>query len=176
MSAAEAARFMAGNNHPIREAVAGKVAGRWTVDLGCGRGIKIKKLYRVHQYFGIDCSPELVAIARRDNPGYSFKVMGILDYLRPMRDKALRCASMVSVLEHVPSLEIAQEIYSEARRVAQELFVGWHTPPHYAETEIIQVKAELDKPIWQNHYKEGSFSGAVEVSRVQSAELWTVRD
>jgi hypothetical protein len=81
---------------------------------------------------------------------------------------------MVSVLEHVPSLEKAQEIYRHARRVAKELLIGWHTPPYYQETKIIQIMAELNKPIWQNHYKRGSFDEPSSISSVLSAELWTV--
>jgi trans-aconitate methyltransferase len=176
MSAAEAARFMAGNAHPIRELVAEKVTGRPVVDLGCGRGIKIKDLYDKDRYFGVDCSPELISIAERDNPGFRFWTDEIVEFLQGIGDKCFSCAIMVSVLEHVSSLEVAQEIYAQARRVTQELFVGWHTPPHYPETKIIQVRSELDHPMWQNHYKEGSFGGAVDITKVLLAELWTVRD
>ncbi len=174
MSSAEAERFMAGNKHPIREAAAQAVAGRQVLDLGCGRGIRICELYTREQYCGVDCSPELIRIAQRDNPGFSFETSDILQALGRLADKSVPVALMVSVLEHLPSLELAQKIYAAARRVSEELLVGWHTAPHYAQTKILQVQAELDRPIWQNQYREGSFDGAVQIGKVQLAELWTV--
>ncbi len=175
MSSAEAERFMAGNKHPIREAAAQAVGDRQVLDLGCGRGIRICELYKPDQYRGIDCSAELIRVARRDNPGYSFATADILQFLALVPDKSVEVVLMVSVFEHLPSLELAQRIYSESRRVSEELLVGWHTPPHYSQTRILQVQAELDRPIWQNQYKEGSFDGAVQIGKVQLAELWTVR-
>ncbi len=176
MSAAEAERFMAGNCHPIREAAAAAVGDRQVLDLGCGRGIRIRDLYKPGQYRGVDCSKELIRIARRDNPGFTFVSSDMLDYLEGVADKSASTILMVSVFEHLPSLELAQAIYAQARRAAQELIIGWHTPPHYRETKILQVQAELDRPIWQNHYKEGSFDAAeVHIGKVGLAELWQVR-
>lgn len=176
MSPAEAERFMAGNKHPIREAAARAVNGRPVLDLGCGRGIRIRELYGQDQYRGIDCSEELIRVARRDNPGYSFETADILQFLSGYPGKSVPVALMVSVFEHLPSLELAQAIYNEARRVSGELLIGWHMPPHYPETVILQVKADLDRPIWQNKYREGSFGGAIQIGKVGLAELWTVRD
>lgn len=176
MSAIEAERFMKGNDHPMREVAAELVGDRVVVDFGCGRGIDIDKLYTPYQYFGIDCSEELIKIARRDNPKYEFYTSTIFDYLAFDDYDEIPVGVMISVLEHVESLEIAQELYNDARRVCKELLVGWHTPPHFPTTEIIKVQAELTSPINQNHYKEGSFHGAVRSIPVQGGELWVVRD
>jgi SAM-dependent methyltransferase len=175
MSADEATRFMAGNRHPMREVVAEVIGDRYVTDLGCGKAIRIKDLYTREQYVGVECSPELFKIAVSDNPGYVFHNYGILEYLSLIPDKSLPVALMVSVLEHQPSLEIAQRIYREALRCSEELLVGWNTPPNYPETKIIQVQAELDQPIYQNRYMRGSFDGNISVRHVGYTELWTVR-
>jgi len=175
MTNEEAERFMAGNDHPMRKVAAGVVGHRPVVDLGCGSGIRVKELYNVQQYLGIDCSKELIKIAHMNNPKYMFEVYDILHFLEKSDTDGINVGVMISVLEHVESLKIAQGIYNEARRVCKELLVGWHCPPHYPTTEIIQVQAELYKPIHQNHYAEGTFHGAVRVIPVQGGELWSVR-
>jgi SAM-dependent methyltransferase len=175
MTSEEAERFMKGNEHPMRKVAAGMVGSRPVVDLGCGRGIDIDKLYTPEQYLGIDCSEELIRIAERDNPRHAFGTCSIFDYLAFDDDNEKPIGVMISVLEHVESLEIAQELYNDARRVCKELIVGWHTPPHYPKTRIIQVKCELNSPIHQNHYAEGTFHGAVRVIPVLGGELWSVR-
>jgi trans-aconitate methyltransferase len=174
ITAKEAERFMLGNSHPIRELVAQKVGAQHVIDLGCGRGIKIKELYTHTNYIGIDCSSELIKLAQQDNPLHTFWVADILDFLTDYEDNAIPVCIMISVLEHVPTLEIAQQIYNEAKRVAKVLYVGWHHPPYYKETKIIEVKAELDSLMYQNHYKEGSFDNPIRVEKVKLAELWTV--
>lgn len=175
MTKEEAERFMAGNDHPMRKVAAGMVGSRPVVDFGCGRGIGVDKLYAPDQYFGIDCSKELIKVAKRDNPRHTFHTSTIFDFLTFDSDNEIVVGLMISVLEHVESLKIAQELYNDARRVCRELIVGWHCPPHYEKTEIIQVQAELSSPIHQNHYAEGTFHGAVRVIPVQGGELWSVR-
>ncbi len=176
MTAAEAERFMRASSHPVRDLVAAKVGASPVHDLGCGRGIRIADLYSPAQYIGIDCSPALVAIARRDNPEHEFIVADIADYLDGLAPKSLTSAIMISVLEHTPTLADAQRLYRAARRAARSFYLGWHTPPRFKQTEIRQVKAELDAPIWQNRYAAGTFDGAVDVQRIPDFEIWTVRD
>lgn len=175
MTSEEAERFMKGNDHPMRKIAAGMVGSRPVVDLGCGKGIDVSSLYMKEQYKGLDCSWELLKIAERDNPGYDFRYRDILDFLRQREENEIHVGVIISVLEHVETLELAQAIYIQAKRACKELLVGWHTPPHYPTTEIIQVQAELTQPIHQNHYAEGTFNGAVRVIPVRSGELWSVR-
>lgn len=175
MSAEEAERFMKGNNHPMRRVAAGVVGRRPVIDLGCGRGIDISALYTPDQYIGIDCSKELIKIARRDHPRHEFHTSSIFKFLVFHEDSSIAVGLMLSVLEHIENLKKAQDIYNQARRVCRELIIGWHCAPHYPKTEIIQVQAELETPIHQNHYAEGTFDEAVRVIPVQSGELWVVR-
>lgn len=171
----EAARFMSGNRHPIREGAAKLVGRRNVTDLGCGKGIRIAELYKPEQYVGVDCSRELIEIAQRDNPGFRFYTSGILQYLSMVPDGAIEVALMISVLEHIPELEAAQAIYNEARRASKELLVGWHTVPNANETKTSRVQTpELISPIWQNKWKRGSFADAVQVYPFENAELWVV--
>lgn len=175
MSDKEADRFMAGPRYPAPVDVAKAVAGRKVLDLGCGKGKEVKDHYAICQYTGVDCSAALVRIARRDNPDFRFDVSELTDYLEKLPDKATPVAIMVAVLEHLPSLEIAQRIVSQACRVSEELIIGWHTPPKYNRTEIISVSAELDKPIYQNRYNRAAFPAGT-VTQVEGGELWSLRD
>ena len=174
MSDSEAIRFMDGPRFPSPADVARTVGGRKVLDLGCGKGKEVRKHYTICQYVGVDCSAALIRIARNDNPGFRFDLAELDEFLARLGDNATPVAIMVAVLEHLPSLEIAQRIFNEARRVSEELIVGWHTPPIYKRTEIISVASELG-PVWQNHYARGSFQ-ASEITKVEGGELWTVRN
>ena len=175
MTEEEAERFMLGNTHPMREIAASHAGDRQVLDLGCGKGIKVSELYTKEQYFGIDCSKELIKIAQRDNSGYIFQNYHIVEFIGDLAKNSIPVGVMVSVLEHVPSLEEAQDIYNEVKRVCETLLVGWHCPPHYPETSILKVQAELDSLMHQNHYKEGTFHGAIRIIKVRLGELWIVR-
>ncbi len=175
MTKEEAERSMKENDHPMRKVAAGMVGSRPVVDLGCGKGIDVSKLYMEEQYMGIDCSHELIEIAIRNNLGYEFEVSDLVNWVDLHPEDSINVGVMISVLEHMESLEVAQHAYRQARHVCKELLVGWHCPPHYPTTEIIQVQAELNSSIHQNHYAEGTFNGAVRVIPVRGGELWSVR-
>lgn len=178
MTAEEAERFMATKfGHPIRDAAAKIVGPRPVVDFGCGRGIRISELYAPEQYIGIDCSLELVKLARKANPDHEFRVCGIEQWLVLASPREVPFGLMISVLEHVDSLETAQRIYRMAADACKELLVGWHHPPIYTRTQILKVPCELNHPENQNHYKAGSFDAEelqVERQEVAGAELWRV--
>ena len=178
MSAEEAAGFMATKEHqPIRRVIAGRCKGKQVIDVGCGRGIGIKDLYDKSLYWGVDCSTHLIHAARIANPGYVFTVQDfrVPDQFEPMCGTAI----LKSVLEHQESLADAMKIYFNALNILDTVLVAWHTPPIYPETEIITVKAsDLAKPLYQNHYKEGSFDREdvhVDVERVDGFTLWTAQ-
>lgn len=165
---------MDGDRYPSPKAVAHAVAGRSVLDLGCGKGKEVKENYTICRYLGVDCSAALVRIARNDNPGFRFEVAELTDYLSRLPDRAVPVSIMVAVLEHLPSLEIALHIVMEAMRVSEELIIGWHMPPKHNRTEIKLVGAELDRPIWQNHYSRAAFPAAT-VTKVEGGELWSMR-
>ena len=176
MTKEEAATFMAGSKHPIRDLAADVIGGRNVLDLGCGKGIRISELYSPEQYTGVDASAELIELARSANPLHKFYVSGILDFLENTPDKSVECSLMIAVMEHIPTLATAQRIYNEARRVSRELFIGWHTIPNASESRISRVQAELKEPIWQNKWKHGSFGGTIHSRPIAGAELWCVRN
>ena len=178
MSADEAAGFMrTKESQRIRRVIAERCEGGFVLDIGCGRGIQVKELYPDwDMYFGIDCSPELIELAERDNPDHNFEVLDVRlekEYTYKRRDFAV----LKSVLEHQESIADAKHIYDLALQAADTVLVAWHTPPIYPRTEIITVNAcDLDRPLYQNHYKEGSFERedvSVQVERVEGFTLWT---
>jgi len=173
MTEGEAERFMSSKErHRVYAVMARMVGSASVIDLGCGRGIQVGR-YTQDQYYGVDASPELIKLARRDNPGYKFDVLGIEDVM-PMGHEF---GIMKSVLEHQPALEDAIAIYEHSLTLCGTLIVSWHTPPVYDTTTIMRVKAELDEPIFQNHYREGSFEVPgvqVKTSHVDGVTLWTV--
>ena len=106
----------------VREAGGGAVA-----DIGCGPGYVTRYLHDVGvDAFGIDLSPEMVAIARRDHPDIHFEV-------GTMTDLDLADGSLTGVLAfwsviHVPDQSVPG-VFAEFRRVmrpAGPLLVGFH--------------------------------------------------
>ena len=106
----------------VREAGGGAVA-----DIGCGPGYVTRHLHDVGvDAFGIDLSPEMVAIARRDHPDIHFEV-------GTMTDLDLADGSLTGVLAfwsviHVPDQSVPG-VFAEFRRVmrpAGPLLVGFH--------------------------------------------------
>lgn len=174
MSDDEAKRFMDGDYYPSPKDIAHAVAGRSVLDCGCGKGKEVKTNYTICRYLGVDCSPALVRIARDNNPGFRFEVAELADYLKELPDKYYPVAIMVAVLEHLPSQDIAQLLVREAMRVSYELIIGWHMPPRNNRTEINVVRADLDRPIWQNRYSRAAFPTGT-VTPVKGGELWSLR-
>jgi SAM-dependent methyltransferase len=178
MGSAEADRFMLGKEHPaLRTHVASLIGSRRVFDLGCGKGFMVKDLYTVDQYFGIDVSAELIRIAMTNNPGYKFHQQNLASGPITVDSGSVEVALMISVMEHLPDLETAQYVYSEATRISKELLIVWHTPPIYESTDLIEVQAELDRPLSQNHYARGSFDREdldVRVGLVAGFECWRV--
>lgn len=106
----------------VRDAGGGPVA-----DVGCGPGYVTQHLSDLGaDAFGIDLSPEMVAIARRDHPGLRFEVGS-------MTDLDLVDGSMGGVLAfwsviHVPDHELPG-VFAQFRRVLRPgapLLVGFH--------------------------------------------------
>ena len=175
MDAKEAEFFMSEKkNQPVRDKMAEIVGDGTVVDFGCGKGIMVKELFRKSKYIGFDCSEELIKIAKKDNPSYIFRVFDVKN-LR-VDKKVFDFAIIKSVLEHTPSLKDAKVVYENALSVARTVLVAWHTPPYFDNTKIIQLKADLKLPIYQNNYKKGSFDiidvDIKIVGRFGDFELW----
>lgn len=106
----------------VREAGGGPVA-----DVGCGPGYATGYLHeRGVDAFGIDLSPEMVAIARRDHPGLRFEV-GTMTALDLPSGSIAGLLAFWSVI-HVPD-DAVPGVFEEFRRVLRPggpLLVGFH--------------------------------------------------
>lgn len=96
-------------------------------DIGCGPGYVTRHLHDLGvDAFGIDLSPEMIALARRDHPGIRFEV-------GTMTDLALADSSLTGVVAfwsviHVPDHSVPG-VFAEFRRVVRPrglLLVGFH--------------------------------------------------
>ncbi len=84
-------------------ALFGELVGRWgaAADVGCGPGRVTAHLQRLGlEVFGIDLSPAMVGVARRDHPGLRFEVGSMTDLDLP--DASLAGLLAWYSLIHVP--------------------------------------------------------------------------
>lgn len=106
----------------VRSAGGGPVA-----DVGCGPGHVTAHLHDAGlEVFGIDLSPEMVAIARRDHPGLPFDV-GTMTDLNLADDSVVGIVAFWSVI-HVPDHAVPG-VFEQFRRVLRPqglLLVGFH--------------------------------------------------
>jgi len=106
----------------VRGAGGGPVA-----DVGCGPGYVTGYLHDAGvDAFGIDLSPEMIAIARRDYPGLRFEV-GTMTDLDLADDSLVGLVAFWSVI-HVPDYAIPG-VFEQFRRVLRPqglLLVGFH--------------------------------------------------
>ena len=106
----------------VRGAGGGPVA-----DVGCGPGYVTGYLHDAGvDAFGIDLSPEMIAIARRDYPGLRFEV-GTMTDLDLADDSLVGLVAFWSVI-HVPDYAIPG-VFQQFRRVLRPqglLLVGFH--------------------------------------------------
>jgi SAM-dependent methyltransferase len=106
----------------VREAGGGPVA-----DVGCGPGYVAGYLHDAGvDAFGIDLSPEMIAIARRDHPDLRFEV-GTMTDLDLADQSVVGIVAFWSVI-HVPD-DAVPGVFEEFRRVLRPqglLLVGFH--------------------------------------------------
>jgi SAM-dependent methyltransferase len=106
----------------VRDAGGGLVA-----DVGCGPGYVTRYLHGLGVHaFGIDLSPEMISIARRDHPGLRFEVGSMTD-LDLADDSVAGVLAFWSVI-HVPDHAVPG-VFAEFGRVLRPgcpLLVGFH--------------------------------------------------
>jgi SAM-dependent methyltransferase len=106
----------------VRGAGGGAVA-----DIGCGPGYVTRHLRDIGvDAFGLDLSPEMVAIARRDHPDIRFEVGTMTDL--DLADGCLAGVLAFWSVIHVPDRSVPG-VFAEFRRVmrpAGSLLVGFH--------------------------------------------------
>jgi len=165
-----------GNNFKVL--IADKTRNSTVVDIGCGKGIKIKELYNRDRYIGLDISEALLCEARSRNPGFVFLNVNCTD-LSIFNNNTFDYSIIIGVLEHCDTLEEARSIYREGLRICRHnMFVFWHTPPKGDTNNIIEkISDDLGKFQHSNQYSATSFSdiGKVESKIVDGKqEIWTI--
>lgn len=89
--------------------------GRPVADLGCGPGRVTAHLHRLGvNAFGVDLSPEMIAVARRTHPGLSFDV-GSMTALELADDSLAGVLTWYSTV-HTPP-EVLPVVFAECHRV-----------------------------------------------------------
>lgn len=173
----QARNYMNGSEH---QSVRGMIAyyviktGGSVLDVGCGRGIDAFR-YNPKDYLGIDVSPILIKVARIMNPKHKFKVADAQKL--NFKDKSFDNVICKSVLEHLPSEEIAKKVIKEMVRVCKkQLQIAWHTLPHNKETQIMRPIGHFGKVIYQNRYNISSilkcFPHEFEVMPAGNCVIW----
>lgn len=106
----------------VRDAGGGLVA-----DVGCGPGYVTRHLHDLGvDAFGLDLSPEMIAVARRDYPGLNFEV-GSMDDLDLADESVTGVLAFWSVI-HVPDHSVPG-VFAQFHRVLRPgcpLLVGFH--------------------------------------------------
>lgn len=106
----------------VRESGGGPVA-----DVGCGPGHVTRRLNDLGvDAFGIDLSPEMIAIARRDHPDLRFEVGTMTDLDLP--DHSVAAVLAFWSVIHIPDHAVP-EVFAQFRRVLRPggpLLVGFH--------------------------------------------------
>jgi SAM-dependent methyltransferase len=114
----------------VRDAGGGVVA-----DIGCGPGYVTRHLHDIGvDAFGIDLSPEMVAVARRDHPDIRFEVGTMTDL--DLADGSLGGVLAFWSVIHVPDHSVPG-VFAEFRRVmrrARPLLVGFHVGDEVSHT------------------------------------------
>lgn len=177
----EAEKYMEGReNQRIREVIADNVkeVGGLVLDIGCGRGIDAPR-YEKGDYLGVDISPALIEVAKETNPRYSFRVVDAQEL--PFTDDSVDNVICKSFFEHLPSEEMAIEIFRELLRVCKkQLQVAWHTPPLMIieKSRINKMQGHFGKAIYQNQYSFKAFKEYIpnlDIVIVDNFQLWIIR-
>lgn len=149
---------------PVRARLAELVGDRYVVDIGCGKADEVSNLFAAEKYLGIDCSPELIRIARRNNPGYIFLRCDAMDMT------SHPCAIIKAVLEHLPPAE-ALTIYNHVRSITEVMYVAWHTEP--GKEKLSTYDGELGVML-QNRHDRKLFHGITSTEICGKHVIWTV--
>jgi len=167
MSRDQAERFMpVPEIQPVRKRLAEMVRNSFVIDVGCGKGDEVSTLFTPNQYYGIDCSAELVRIARRNNPRHRFTHTSAME----IKMYGHRYAIVKAVFEHLPPAE-ALAIYNHVRACVPIMLVAWHTEP--GKEKLSTYHGELGT-MMQNRHDINSFRGTIGREVCGKHVIWTV--
>jgi trans-aconitate methyltransferase len=156
----EAQQYIAGSESwPLRDVVASLVNNLSVLEVGCANGIQAAR-FSASQYTGVDWSTSLLDEARKRLPNHRFIEA---DALSLPFGREFEVAYAISLFEHLPNAESAHRCLSEMLRVANRVFVGWHTPPTNEATELRWVTGHFGKQCWSNRYR---IADIIEPSRI----------
>jgi ubiquinone/menaquinone biosynthesis C-methylase UbiE len=126
-----------------RLVTAGDLAGRRVLDIGCGTGSLSGALAPRHgcQCWGIDPSPEMLAVARSKRlPGVQL-TLGRAEEL-PFADQSFERAVMLSVVHHIDRLRSFAEAY-RALRAGGRLVISNADPDGFGDRWLMRLFPEL---------------------------------
>ena len=153
ISGEEAPQYCVGSeNQLIRDVIKEYVEDRDVIEIGCGIGIDAHR-YNPEQYTGVDISPELINVAKTNNPEHRFICGNFID----MPIRRYNVSFTKSVLEHTPNEDVFISIVDKMISISDMTILAFHTPPIWDTTEIIQCKGHFGKTIYQNHYRRSIF-------------------
>ncbi len=129
------------------------------LDLGCGNGRLTKNLPSNINYTGLDISPKLISLARKNNPEHKFQT-GDLTNL-PFPDHTFDIIFAVASIHHIPSNTLRRQAISEIYRVLKQegifIMTNWnlYQPkylPYFNTNHILDKKMDENDTLipWKN--------------------------
>lgn len=83
------------------------------LDLACGNGRLLEAFgNKKINYLGVDSSRELIKIAKKDYPDFSFKVANMVDFKGEKKYDYIFC---IAALQHIPSHKLRLEVLSNIK-------------------------------------------------------------
>lgn len=159
-------------DEPVLERLLQDVAPTEILDAACGTGRHSRWLAELgHRVTGVDASPEMLDLARRNAPGVTF-LRGDLTSL-PLPDGAVTVAVCALALTHVPTLEPAVRELARVVRPGGRLIVADVHPDAVALGSAPAVRTETGRPARIATYRHsvGDYVRAALAARLAVTEL-----
>jgi ubiquinone/menaquinone biosynthesis C-methylase UbiE len=123
------------------------------LDVGCGTGLDAQPITkRGASYVGVDPIEQNLTYARKDNPGYEFKI-GYAQEL-PFDDNSFEWIFMCGVWENLPDIKQMKDAMRECIRVAQSKVVvlDCHPKPRFMADRYMSVPMDYGLTIRRVNY------------------------
>ena len=116
------------------------------IDAACGTGILAGELHkRNYRVIGVDVSPEMIGVARRNQPGIEFYVEDIRFVKLGIEADLIMCAfdSMNYFLDDKQLSEACKNIHRHLRPEGYFLF-DFNTPAHYEKKSPFMIDQDIE--------------------------------